>query len=107
MNLTRPSTQWLINRGIEGYYNKVHNEREKDLVAQAKRRDKSGISNLKFGVPMIIVNPAPGNQSQVYYRLHLLSGDLDMFASENPEDGREVHYKINDWYFAFPVCIGA
>lgn len=98
----------MINVGLENLYKAKGFEDPKKKPYQIKTLG-NGFSNLKLGPPSIIIETLDDNHTNVFYRVHMKSGNF-VTALDGPDgatpgesDLASVSYVVNDWYFAFPV----
>lgn len=97
----------MINLGLENLF--LEKYENKPLTIQTLG---NGFRSLVLGPPKIIIETLDDNQTNIYYRIHLKSGNfqtaVDGPNGQVPERGElsKIRYEVNDWYFTFGVDLG-
>ncbi|KAL9106678.1 MAG: hypothetical protein Q9227_008330 [Pyrenula ochraceoflavens] len=100
----KSGTQHMINQGLENLFIKKATTIAKNYLTLG-----NGFKNMVFGSPKIIIETLDDNHTNIFYRIHLKSGNYAT-AVDGPNgttpQGTElarINYVINDWYFTFMV----
>jgi hypothetical protein len=80
----------MINSGIDSLYLHVSGSGDLPNTYDITNRDGTAMKGVELGSPRVIIEAQAGNVSLVTYRIHIKSGTVNFFLTDDSSDNSQM-----------------